>query len=243
MSFLKIRDPYRKRLNCKRISRDKQLKERAGEQQLQTDFSRFFKPITETQKATTREITEELKPIKEGIEAITFPAYPSIRASEKPLEGEDAQFIGEIAEKYLRKFARKDEADTTYELYDRKGNFYIGNKQAVIIDDNIIVDNEEFEGTPGLWELIVSKNPDDSIYKDDDYYNYARLMLRTNSLYCDNDPNSRYPKSGKGQKWKKILRIIWGNRKEWEGSGVVFLPKDPNALLYRYPAKKRVTRA
>ena len=184
------------------------------------------------QKATTREITEGLKPIKEGIEAITFLAYPSIRASEKLLEGEDAQFIGEVAEKYLRKFARRDEADTTYGLYDRKGNFYIGNKQVVIIDDNIIVDNEEYEGTPGLWELIVSKNTDDSIYKDYDYNNYARLMLQTNSLYRNNDQNSKYPKSSKGQKWKKkILRTIWDNREEYEGSIVVFLPKDPNTLL------------
>ena len=30
---------------------------------------------------------------------------------------------------------------------------------------------------------------------------------------------------------KKIIRTIWDNREEYEGSGVVFLPKDPNALL------------
>ena len=101
-----------------------------------------------------REITEELKPIKEGIEnlpqAITFPAYPSIQTFEKPLKGEDTQYIGEVAEKYLRKFATKGEADTTHGLYDRKGNFYIGDKPVVIIDNNIVVEDEEYEGTPGL---------------------------------------------------------------------------------------------
>ena len=56
-------------------------------------------------------------------------------------------------------------------------------------------------------------------------------MLQTNTLHRDNDPNSNNPKSSKGQKWKKILRTIWDNRKEYEGSGVVFLPKDPNSLL------------
>ena len=85
--------------------------ERTGEQQLQTNLSEFFKPITETQKATSREITEGLKPIKEGIEnltqAITFPAYPSIQAVEEPLEGEDTQYIGEVAEKYLRKLLQR----------------------------------------------------------------------------------------------------------------------------------------
>ena len=94
-----------------------------------------------------------------------------------------------------------------------------------------MVDNEEYEGAPSLWELILSKNPDDSIYTNYDYNNYVRLMLKTNTLHRDNDPNSKYPKSSKGQKWRKILRTIWDNREEYEGSGVVFLPKDPNALL------------
>ena len=130
MSFLKISDPVKRDLivkeylDLKKNIRDNLLSERTAEQQLQTDLSKFFKPITETQKATTKEITEELKPIKEGLEAITFPAYPSIQAFEKPLEGEDMQFIGDLVEMYLRKFATKSEADTTYGLYDRHGNFY-----------------------------------------------------------------------------------------------------------------------
>ena len=112
MSFLKISDPVKRDLivkeylELKKNIPDNMLSERTGEQQLQTDVSNIFKPITETQKATARKITEELKPIKEGIEAITFPAYPSIQASEEPLEGEDTQYIGEVAEKYLRKFER-----------------------------------------------------------------------------------------------------------------------------------------
>ena len=137
------------------------LSERTGEQQFQTDFSKFFKPITETQKATTREITEGLKPIKEGIDnlpqAIAFPAFLFIQAFEKPSEAQDTQYIEEVAEKYLRQFASKSEADTTYELYDRSGNFYVGNKPVVIIDNDILVDDEEYEGTLGLWELIVFK--------------------------------------------------------------------------------------
>ena len=152
MSFLKISDPVKRDLIVKEYLElkkniwDNLLSERTGEQQLQTDLPKFFKPITETQKATSREITEGLKPIREGIEnlpqAITFPAYPSIQASEKPLEGEDTQYMGEVAEKYLRKFTTKGEADTTYGLYDRHGNFYIGNKPVVIIDNNIVVDGE-----------------------------------------------------------------------------------------------------
>ena len=91
---------------------------------------------------------------------------------------------------YLRKFTTKGEADTTYGLYKRKGNFYIGNKPVVIIDNNIVADGEEYEVTPGLWELIVSKNPDDNIYT---YYSYARLMLKTNTLHRDNNLDKQLP--------------------------------------------------
>ena len=77
MAFLKISDPVnrdlivKEYLELKKNIQDNQLSERAGEQQLQTHFSKFFKPITETQKAPTKEITEGLKPIKEGIEPTT----------------------------------------------------------------------------------------------------------------------------------------------------------------------------
>ena len=57
------------------------------------------------------------------------------------------QYIGEVAREYLGKFTTKDEDDKTYGIYDRKGNFYIGNKLIVIIDNNIVVDDEEYEGT------------------------------------------------------------------------------------------------
>ena len=89
-------------------------------------------------------------------------------------------------------------------------------------------------GTPGLWELIVSKKPNDSIYTNEDYDNYARLMLKTNALHRDNNPDSNYSKgNNKGEKWGKILKTIWDNRKEYGGSGVVVIPSDPNALLER----------
>ena len=103
-------------------------------------FQSFFKPITEKQTDTTREITEGLSSIKEGIEAITFPAYPSIQASEKPFEGEeDAPYIGEIAKTYLKRFTTKDEADRTYGFYDKAGKFYIGNKLAIIVDNDLVL--------------------------------------------------------------------------------------------------------
>ena len=96
MSFLKISDPNKRDLIVKEFIElkknipDNVLSERTGEQQLQTDLSKFYRPITETQKATAREITEGLKPIKEGIENLL-----------KALEKEELPGFSETASKYL----------------------------------------------------------------------------------------------------------------------------------------------
>ena len=227
MSFLKIKDQNKRDetvkefFDLKNRIKDNFRKERIGEIETQSDLSKLFKPITETQKATAKEITEELKPIKEGIEnlpqAITFPAYPSIQVFEEQIEGEDAQYIGDIAAEYLKKFATMDEADRTYGLYDKNKNFYIGNKVAIILDDNIIVGRDEYNGTPGLWELIVSKEP--RVFTNEDYENYGKLMVKSNALRVGNDPESRKPKSSKSYKWKIYLKtfgIIGENMKEVE---------------------------
>ena len=77
MSFLKINDPLKRDaivkeyLELKKKIRSNLLSERIGESQLQTDLSKFYRPITETQKATAREITEGLKPISEGLKPIS----------------------------------------------------------------------------------------------------------------------------------------------------------------------------
>ena len=243
MSFLKISDPVKRDsivkeyLELKKNIRDNLLSERTGEQQLQNDLSKFFKPITETQKATTREITKELKPIKEGIEnlpqTITFPAYPSIQAVEGG-EGEETiiapYFIGDIAQSFLRKFTTKNEADRTFGIHDKNNQFYIGKKKVHIKENDIMFeDGKEYEGTPGLWELIVSKNPDKSLYTPDDEKNYTRLMVETGAFHHKNNPNR--PRSSDSYKWKNILSPIWANRKKYEGSGVIVIPSDPNPLV------------
>ena len=96
MSFLKISDPLKRDsivkeyLELKKKIRDNFLSERIGESELQTDLSKFYRPITETQKATTREITEGLKPIREGIYNIPeiILGRDAIKEYEKELEEE-----------------------------------------------------------------------------------------------------------------------------------------------------------
>ena len=114
-------------------------------------------------------LVSELKPIREGMKNLpkttTFPQFPSITAydDDDDDEEDDDVFIGDIAENYLRKFATMSGADNTFGLRDKDGKFYIGNKEAKIKENNIIVGNKEYAGTPGLWELIVARSSDDTL--------------------------------------------------------------------------------
>ena len=68
----------------------------------------------------------------------------------------------------MRKFASESDADKTCGLRDKDGRFYIGNKETKIKENNIIVGDKEYVGTPGLWELIMATTPDDTIFTNGD---------------------------------------------------------------------------
>ena len=259
MSFLKISDPLKRDaivkeyLELKKNIRNNLLSERIGEQQLQTDLSKFYKPITETQKTTAREITEGLKPVREGLETIRKEVHdiPSIvsdmeavkkygeekqKEEEEEEEEDDEELVGKIAKHFLDKKYR----DETFGIRREKGHHYIGNTHVIVKDDDIIIakTGERFNGTSGLWGLITSKNPDkDGIdWFKEDYNSYRNLMLKTNALHRGNNPNNPNPKSSGSYKWKHILSPIWHGKepkKEYQGKGVVVIPSDPNALLER----------
>ena len=72
--------------------------------------------------------------------AITFTQFPSIAYDDDDdSEEEEDVFIGDIAEQYLRMFATGSGADKTFGLRDKDGKLYIGNKEAKIKENNIIV--------------------------------------------------------------------------------------------------------
>ena len=195
-----------------------------------------MKEITELQKATAREITEGLRPIREGIENLPQAIQPIGEASEEaPEEEEEDESIGPIARKYLN----KPDTDKTFGVRKEGKHHYIGNKHVIITKDSDIIIKEsgdKFFGTVGLWGLTTSKDPDKELIDWDkhDIRDYERLMIKTNALHRDNNPKNPYPKGSKSGKWKMILGPIWENRKEYEGKGTVIMLSDPNALLKRF---------
>ena len=246
----------------KRI-KDNFIARKVGEAEYQTGLTKLFKPVTETQKTTAKEITEaqkataekftqELLPIKEGIEELPTKLFKKVFPSIE-LKASDIMNLGPLAVDALLEAFTKNNIDLTYGIYAKDGKFKIGNKEVNIEDNDIKVDDITFEGTKGFWELVTSKNP--KIYNDEDLDKYQRLVILTNTAYQNNNPNQNKPKSSVSNKWKKIIKPIWEaikqqkeNEDEEEGdayslfddpkpgtSGTgLILPSDPNALIDRF---------
>ena len=113
MSFIKVKDPRKREelvrdfIETRKRIKDNFIARKVGEAEYQTGLTKLFKPITETQKAATKEITEaqktaaekitkELLPIKAGIEglpgALSFPTYPALETTEEEKKEEKKRY-------------------------------------------------------------------------------------------------------------------------------------------------------
>ena len=251
MSFLKITDPNKRDfivqeyLKTKRSVQQNYVNERTGEIDTQRDLTKFFNPIIVSQKTAAQDLAKEitqpiskaLLPITGGVQkAISFPKYPSIQAyDDADVPDTSILYLGDIATQYLRHFASLQKTNKSYGIYDKDGKFYIGNTPVEINNNNIKVADKEYQGTPGLWELLVMDKPDQEIISSEDHRNYSEILIKTSAIRQKNDPNSSRPKASRSEKWTKLIKPIWETRAQYEGNGIptVIIPSDPNALIDR----------
>ena len=192
MSFIKITDTKKrdfmvnKFLTTRPNIQQKFLSEHVGDLNYTIQTFEALQTSYEPAKRIKIRLWSEMKPIKEGMKnlpkAITFPQHPSITTHNDDSEEDEDAFIGETAEQYLRKFASVSGADKIFGLLDNDGTFYVGNKETKIKENNIFVVDMEYTSTPGLSELIVAITPDDKIFSNGDYDNYAEIVISTNAL-------------------------------------------------------------
>ena len=215
MSFIKVKDPRKREelirdfIETRKRIKDNFIAKKVGEIEYQTGLTKLFKPVTETQKATAKEITEaqkaatekitqELLPIKEGIEKLPgaiSEGFPALGMTEEELIK-----IGPIARKYIQ--SNLGRATTKAGLYSEDDNLKIGYRPVKIENDDIIIDDERFKGTVGLWKLITSKDiPDKTEYGAKDLADYITIMHITKATY---DKNNK--RVGGNDKMNKLIK-------------------------------------
>ena len=259
MSFIKVKDPRKREelvrdfIETRKRIKDNFIARKVGEAEYQTGLTKLFKPVTETQKTTAKEITDaqkataekitkELLPIQEELKklpaVISLPQYQAIEEYKKEKN------LGPTVIKVLNYI--KPEDKTTFGMYFKDGDFRIGDKKADIKGDDIKIDDKEYTGTSGLWELIMNEDPQN--FTEEDYLNYGKILKQTNTIYQGNNPNQNKPKSSKSSKWNNLISPIWEDIKKRKankdeddapqpgtsGEGLKILPSDPNAFIDRF---------
>ena len=232
MSFIKVTDPKKREalikdfIETRKRIKDNFVAKKVGEIEYQRGLTKLFKPVTETQKATAKEITEaqkeavqkitgELLPIKESLEKFTsglIPIEGDITESQDipavEMTKEEIEKLGSIATKYISKYFTSEggEKSSGLNMNVKSKNFKIGSEPIKTEENNIILDDIVYEGTPGLWKLITSKNiPDISEYEAKDFYNYIYLMANTNTAHINYNPNKKY-RGGNNNKMNNLIK-------------------------------------
>ena len=240
MSFYKITDPEERRRMFEKLAQTRKnvrehfLEDKIGQLESSETLKTFFKPVTESQRELREDIKEQLTPIRNVITAqIPTKALPT-------LTEEDLEKIGPIAAEYFRIFLGSDrEVDKTFGLYsdDSGRTWKIGNKTVTVDGDDFIIEGNRYPGTQGLWELVVKDKPSEQKFNDDDLKTYSEILVKTNAMRRNNDPDNPRPKSSGSFKWNNVVKEIWNKNKkdEYEGQGIntVVIPSDPNALIER----------
>ena len=213
MSFIKVKDPRKREelirdfIETRKRIKDNFIAKKVGEAEYQTGLTKLFKPVTETQKATTEKITQELLPIKEGIEKLPgaikeagqslSEGFPALGMTEEELIK-----IGPIARKYIQ--SNLGRATTKAGLYSEDDNLKIGYRPVKIENDDIIIDDTPFKGSVGLWKLITSKDiPDKTEYSAEDLADYITIMHITKATY---DKNNK--RVGGNDKMNKLIKPL-----------------------------------
>jgi hypothetical protein len=214
-------------------------------------------PSTSTQSATTKIVQPTVPESLENenvFETTGNSLETSVRNRLESSEGQEAlrEHFGPLGQQYMGTLLggdEKKEIDHVYGVYFDKNEMMLGNKRFdVDKDDAVIIDNMRYIGTPGLYELIFKRIPDDIIYTDDDMHKYKSILLATNAHKRNYDAQGHL-RSNRGYKYKQIIAPLMSiePKKPKSGRGVsmpraMTLPNDkidyvhwddPNELVDR----------
>jgi hypothetical protein len=73
----------------------------------------------------------------------------------------------------------KSQHDSVLGLYNQNNQFKIGDKPVKIDGNDLIISNQKYEGTKGLWSLLTKKEPNN--YSQDDLENYKQILYDSNA--------------------------------------------------------------
>ncbi|KYM95892.1 hypothetical protein ALC62_13455 [Cyphomyrmex costatus] len=159
----------------------------------------------------SRELSYDHAPsVEEVFEIANEPLVTSIRHLLQTSEGQEKLHAnyGPLGQRYLKAVLSGKKAvniDVVYGVYFSDEGTMLGDKRITLNkNDDIIIDGQRYDGTPGLYELIFMKFPNESICTDDDVQTYKSILLITNAYRRGHNAGNQVL-GNKGHKYKNII--------------------------------------
>ena len=215
MSFLGIKDPEERErivheyMRLRQNIRERDESKRWSNIHQQRTLEKTFAPIIQSQKHMTDEIVKTLKNEREEI--------VPLQRKKRKLEMED---YGPLEEDYRQRYALRDpDIDTKFGInFLADGKVVIGDTPITIQDDDIVIRDNVYDGSEGLWQLLTErKKANLNSYDGEDLTNYMNILRDTHVLHNNLDPDSPYPRSSASWKWTNILGRLWKKMRSDDG--------------------------
>ena len=221
MLFINIKNPNRPDeivklfLQTKKNIQQRQLTDKIGDFAKNEERDKMFEPVIKSNLETAKEISKELVPIKNELEQLNheitlanIPQQPGILPPETPQTRERRRSLpsiptpvkfGKMPIDNLREaLNNRSQHDSVLGIYNQNNQFKIVNAPVKIDGNDLVISNQKYEGTKGLWSLLTKKEPNN--YSQDDLENYKQILFDSNALYQNNDPSTNKPKSSQSKK-------------------------------------------
>ena len=135
----------------------------------------------------------------------TTKSSPRITTNNSPMP--PTIILGENAQKYLSNVDKNN----AFGIHYKNNIGHMIGKDPIMFDfDDIILNGKKHILTPGMWRLLTQTDATKpELYTVEDYQNYVKILIETDSIYQNNDKSTGKPKSGPGEKYMKMISPIW----------------------------------
>jgi hypothetical protein len=138
----------------------------------------------------------------------------SISPSNLSLLGSDIKYKGPLARQFVLKMLHSTQANRKYHTFGARmaeNGLMIGDSKLDVDDnDNIIINNKQYKGTKGLFELIFKPKP--SIYTQKDLAVFKKILDDTNAHRKNYSKNSDIHRNS-SEKYKTIIVKLFPSKR------------------------------